>query len=655
VGASLDGREFPERFLAVPKKLSLDRRKFLRGAAGGMTGLIAGQALANPTPPVRAQSASKPIPPQELDPPDVDVLTEGKSGSDFMVDVLKSLGLEYIASNPGSSFRGLQESIVNYGGNVAPEFITCCHEESAAAMAHGYSKIEGKPMGVLVHSDVGLQHASMAIFNAYCDRVPMYVIAGNTLDATQRRPGVEWDHSVEDAAALVRDFVKWDDLPISLPHFAESAVRAYKIAMTTPTMPVLLVADAGLQEDPIAPDATLRIPRLVTAMPPQGDSASVAAAAKLLVTAENPVIIAGRAARTAAGMAHLIELAEAFHAPVIDQGMRMNFPTRHPLNQTESGRALIASADVILGLELTDFWGTVHSYRDQLHRTSKSVIQNNGKLISISAGNLYVKGNYQDLQRYPEVDLDIAADAETTLPSLTEAVRSLITNDRKKVFQDRGSKFAAEHQKAWDRARSEATYGWDSSPITTARLSSELWAQIQSEDWSLVSSVNPASRWPLRLWSFDKYYQYIGGSGGEGQGYTAPAAAGAALANKKYGRISVSIQGDGDLMYAPGILWTMAHHHLPLLSVVHNNRAYHQELMHVQRMACRHNRGITRATIGTTLQDPNIDYAKVAQGMGVYAEGPITDPKDLGPAIRRAIAVVKRGEPALLDVVSEPR
>ena len=170
-----------------------------------------------------------------------------------------------------------------------------------------------------------------------------------------------------------------------------------------------------------------------------------------------------------------------------------------------------------------------------------------------------------------------------------------------------------------------------------------------------MSSVNPASRWPLRLWSFDKHYQYIGGSGGEGQGYTAPAAAGAALANKKYGRISVSIQGDGDLMYAPGILWTMAHHHLPLLSVVHNNRAYHQELMHVQRMACRHNRGITRATIGTTLQDPNIDYAKVAQGMGVYAEGPIIDSKDLGPAIRRAIAVVKRGEPALLDVVSEPR
>jgi acetolactate synthase-1/2/3 large subunit len=639
----------------VPKKLSLDRRNFLRGAAGGVAGLVSGKALAEAKQPARAQSASKRTPSQEVDPPEADGLTVDRSGSDFMVDVIKSLGFEYIASNPGSSFRGLQESIVNYGGNTSPEFITCCHEESAAALAHGYAKIEGKPMAVLVHSDVGLQHASMAIFNAYCDRVPMYVIVGNTIDATQRRPGVEWDHSVQDAAALVRDFVKWDDLPASLPHFAESAVRAYKIAMTTPTMPVVLVADAALQEDPIAADAKLHIPKLVIAMPPQGDSGSVADAAKLLVAAQNPVIIAGRTARTPAGMARLIELAEALQAPVIDQGARMNFPSRHPLNQSENARTLIPSADVILGLELTDFWGTVHSYRDQLHRSSKSLTQENAKLISISAGDLYAKGNYQDIQRYQVVDLAIAADAETTLPSLTEAVKTLITSDRKRVFQDRGRKFADDHQKAWDRARVDATYGWDSSPISTARVAGELWAQLKNEDWSLVSSVNSASRWPLRLWAFDKHYQYIGGSGGEGQGYGAPATAGAALANKKHGRLSVSIQGDGDLMYAPGILWTMAHHRIPLLSVMQNNRAYHQELMHVQRMACRHNRGIDRANIGTTLQDPNIDFAKVAQGMGVYAEGPITDPKDLGPAMRRAIEVVKGGKPALLDVVTEAR
>jgi len=639
----------------MARRLTVDRRKFLKGAAGGVAGLVASTTAIRAKEPAPAQSASAPLMPKEVDPSNVDVLTMDRSGSAFMVDVLKSLGFEYIASNPGSSFRGLHESVINYGGNQAPEFITCCHEESAIGMAHGYAKIEGKPMCVFVHSNVGLQHGSMAIFNAYCDRVPVYLIAGNTIDATMRRPGVEWNHSAQDVAAMVRDFLKWDDLPISLPHFSESAVRAYKIAMTTPTMPVLLVADSELQEGPIAPDAKFHIPKLALATPPQGDSGSVAEAARLLVAAENPVIVADRAARTPAGMMHLIELAEALQAPVIDQGGRLNFPTRHSLNHTQRSRALIADADVILGLELTDFWGTVHSMRDQLHRASKPTTRDGAKLISISATDLYVKGNYQDIQRYPEADLAIAADAETTLPSLVEAVKRSITNDRKRTLQDRGSKLADAHQKALEQARTDATYGWDTSPITLARLSAEMWAQIKNEDWSLVSDVGFAGRWPLRMWSFDKHYQFIGGPGGAGVGYGAPASAGAALANKKHGRLSVSIQGDGDLMYAPGVLWTMAHHRIPLLSIMQNNRAYHQEVMHIQRMANRHNRGITRANIGTTIQDPNIDYARVAQGMGVYAEGPITDPKDLGPAIRRAIEVVKRGQPALIDAVTEPR
>ncbi len=473
----------------MAKKLSVDRRNFLKGAAAGAAGLVASTSAMPAPQPVPAQSATAPMMPKELDPSGVEVLTTERSGSDFMVDVLKSLGLEYIASNPGSSFRGLHESLINYGGNESPEFITCCHEESSVGLAHGYSKVEGKPMGVLVHSNVGLQHASMAIFNAYCDRAPVYVIAGNSIDATMRRPGVEWDHSVQDVAAMVRDFVKWDDLPISLPHFAESAVRAYKIAMTTPSMPVLVVADADLQESPIAKDVKIHIPKLTLDSPPMGDSGAVAEAARLLVAAENPVIVADRAARTPAGMARLIELAEALQAPVIDQGGRMNFPTRHPLNQSDRGRALIGDADVILGLELTDFWGVTHTFRDQLHRTSKSATKEGAKLISITAGDLYAKGNYQDLQRYPEVDLAIAGDAETTLPSLTEAVKKLITDDRKRAYQDRGGKLADARQRALERARTEATYGWESSPITLARLSAELWAQIKSEDWSLVSDV----------------------------------------------------------------------------------------------------------------------------------------------------------------------
>jgi acetolactate synthase-1/2/3 large subunit len=214
---------------------------------------------------------------------------------------------------------------------------------------------------------------------------------------------------------------------------------------------------------------------------------------------------------------------------------------------------------------------------------------------------------------------------------------------------------AADRQRLLERARTEAAYAWDASPISTARLSAELWAQIKDADWSLVSPVDFVSRWPLRLWDFTKPYQFLGSSGGAGVGYGAPAAAGAALANRKRGRLSVAIQADGDLMYAPGVLWTAAHHRIPLLSVMHNNRAYHQEVMHVQRMANRHNRGITQASIGTTIDNPNIDFAGLARSMGVHAEGPITDPKDLAPAIRKALEAVKAGEPALIDVVSQPR
>jgi len=570
-----------------------------------------------------------------------------------MVDVIKSLDIEYFCSNPGSSFRALHESVINYGSNTKPEFITCCHEESSVGMAHGYAKIEGKPLGVLAHGTVGLQHASMAIFNAYCDRVPMYIIVGNTIDATMRRPGVEWVHSVQDAAAMVRDYIKWDDLPISLQHFAESAVRAYKITMTPPMGPVLLVADSELQERPIEASDKLRQLRPTKSAPPQGDSGAVAEAARYLVAAENPVIIADRAARTQAGVKYLIELAEALQAPVIDQGGRMNFPSQHPLNHSDRGRAAIAEADVILGLELTDFWGAVNAFRDQLHRTSRPITKTGAKLISISASDLYTKSNYQDFQRFPEVDISMAADAEATLPALTEAVRRLITADRRNAFQARATKLANARQAVTERVRADATYGWDASPISTARMSAELWAQIKNEDWSLVSPT--LGGWPQRFWTIDKHYQFIGGPGAYGVGYCAPAATGAALANKKYGRLSVNFQPDGDLMYAPGVLWTAAHHRIPLLSIMHNNRAYHQEVMHLQRMSNRHQRGIERAGIGTTLQDPDINYAQLAKSMGLYAEGPIGDPKDLGPAIKRAIAAVKRGEPALLDVVTQPR
>jgi thiamine pyrophosphate-dependent acetolactate synthase large subunit-like protein len=638
---------------------ALDRRDFLKSAAiTGAAALVPPAAAPAAAQARVSEAATAPTPPRETDPSaDVEVLTTERPGGDFMVDVIKSLKFDYIASNPGSSFRGLHESLINYGGNVAPEFLTCCHEESSVAMAHGYYKAEGKPMAVLLHGTVGLQHAAMAIYNAYCDRVPVYLLAGNHFDATMRRPGVEWAHSVQDAAAMVRDFVKWDDAPASLPHFAESAVRAYRIAMTPPMMPVVVVIDGGLQEDPVSDEIAprLRIPALTVTSPPQGDSNAVAEAARLLVNAENPVIVADRAARTPAGMARLVELAETLQAPVVDQGGRLNFPSRHALNHSSSARQLVAGADVILGLELTDFWGTVNAFRDSLVRSSRTITRPGTKLISITANDLFTKANYQDFQRYPEIDLAMAADAEATLPALIEACARAITADRRRALQERGRRLADASTLALNRARGEAAYAWDASPISTARLMAELWAQVRNEDWVMVAESGNTSGWSSRLWTYDRHHQWLGGSGGAGVGYGAPAAVGAALANKRHGRLSITIQGDGDFMYAPGVWWTAAHHRIPLLAVMHNNRAYHQEVMHLQRMANRHNRGATRAHIGTTLEDPNIDYARIAQGMGVHAQGPITNPADLAPAIKRAIDVVKRGEPSLIDVVTQPR
>jgi acetolactate synthase-1/2/3 large subunit len=644
--------------MAKLKSNGIPRRDFLRNAAAGAAAL----ATVPTTParqPLSERGATPPpaiSPAAEVEAPSrAEVLTADRTGSDFMVDVIKSLGIEYVCSNPGSSFRGLHESVINYGGNKNPEFITCLHEESAVGMAHGYAKIEGKPLLVFAHGTVGLQHASMAVYNAYCDYVPLILIGGNIIDATKRMPPVEWTHSVQDAAAMLRDYTKWDDLPISLPQFAESAVRAYKVAMTPPMMPVVLIADGELQENPIPADLKLSIPGLTLATPPQGDSAAVTEAARLLAAAENPVLIVDRAARTAAGMALLVELAEALQAPVVDMGGRMNFPTRHPLNQTWRGRDEISNADVILGLEVADFWGAIHSYRDQMERTSRPITKPGAMLISISSTGLFFKSNYQNFQRYPEVNLDMAADAQATLPALIEAVKKQLPSNRKSALQGRGARLATAHQQTLQYAREAATYAWDATPISTARMCAELWAQIKDEDWSLVSTIQFVSRWPMKLWNFDRYYQFIGGSGGYGIGYGAPAAVGAALANKKYGRLSVNIQCDGDLMYAPGVLWTAAHHRIPLLTIMHNNRAYHQEVMQVQIMADRHSRGVDRVKIGTSIDDPSIDYAKLAQGMGLYAEGPISDPKDLAPAIHRALEVVRRREPALVDVHTQPR
>jgi acetolactate synthase I/II/III large subunit len=612
--------------MGKPDKPAMNRRRFLTGVATGAAALAAQPSFASAQAIVPAQG----VPVRAA----AEVTSAGRPGSDFMVDIFKSLGMEYMFAMCASSFIGIHESVINYAGNKNPESITCTHEEISVAMANGYAKIEGKPVLVCLHGTVGTQHATMAVYDAWCDRVPIYLILGNTQDATERNGEVFWVHSAQDPCAIIRDMTKWDDNPASLGHFAESAIRAYNIAMTPPMGPVALAVDDHMQDRPTPAD--LRMPRLSIPTPPAGEPGAVKEAARLLVAAENPVIVTTRAARTPAGLKLMVELAETLQAGVVDQHRRMNFPTRHPL----SGGAL-NQADVVLALEAGD-----------LSNIARQARQRNAKVISVTASSLFQRSNYGDFMRYAETDMSIGADAEATLPSLIEAVKTELTANRRLAFSARGTRVAEANKKTFEKARADAAFGWDASPVSTARLSMELWAQIKHEDWSLVTGwVN----WPLRLWDFDKHYQYIGRAGGEGVGYHAPASVGAALANKKHGRLTVAIQPDGDFMVAPGVLWTAAHHQIPLLMVMQNNRAYHQEVMWFQREALLRKRSPDGLYTGFGLREPNIDYARLAASLGVASSGPISDPKDLAAAIRTGIQVVMRGEPYLIDVVTQPR
>ena len=620
-------------------KASFNRREFLKTAAAVGTTAAAATTIA------QAAEPQKPAAKDEKTLPG-DIVVE-RPGSDFMVDVIKALDLDYMATNPGASFRSLHESLVNYGRNTKPELLTCMHEESAVAMAHGYAKAAGKPMGVLVHGTVGLQHAAMGVYNAWCDRVPIMMFAGNGLDANKRRPGTEWNHSVQDAALVVRDFVKWDDAPMSLQHFAESAMRAYKIALTPPCEPVLVIADIDLQEDPIH-EQNLRIPKLAVSRPPQGERAALAEAAKMLVNAQAPLIVADRMARDQEGVKALVELAEALQCPVVDLGGRMNFPTTHYLCHSERRRELVREADVVLLLEVADPWGEFNTFSDP-HKIQRWVAKKDVKVINLSMQDVYIRANYQDFQRYLPADLSINGDAQTSLPLLTEEVKKVGTS----ALQARGEKLRAEHNTMKQRARDGAAIAWDASPVSTARLTQELWGQIKNDPWSLV--VSDRVTWARRLWPVTQHHQMLGGSGGQGVGYALPGAVGAALANKQKGLLSVTFQPDGDMLYAPGALWTAAHHKIPILFLMHNNRAYHQEVMHLQRMAAVHKRRPDTYAVGTTIDNPNVDFAKLAAAYGVWSEGPISDPAKLGPTIQRALKVVKGGAPALVDVVCQAR
>jgi thiamine pyrophosphate-dependent acetolactate synthase large subunit-like protein len=655
----------------MPKKdasPNLNRRKFLAAAA------VAGAGSA--VRPADAATTAAPQPEQRLPsalPPDAHVAaieagapavppyaSEGRPGSDFMVDVIKTLDIKYLPANPAASYRALHESLIDYGKNTMPEYLTCTHEECAVGLAHGYYKIAGKPLMTLCHGTVGLMHATMNIYNAFCDRVPVIVIAGNDMDAAYRPPGVPTVHSAQDICAIVRDYTKWDDAPVSAQHFAQSFVRAYQIAVTPPCAPVAISLDDMLGQQPIRDfGQKLYIPKYVASAPPAGELGAVREAARLLVNAERPVIVADRAADTQRGIDLIVQLAELLQAPVVRQRSRLNFPTTHYLSRPAT---VVGQADVVMGLELADYWDTVNKFVDNNAEgvgTVMSRIKPGTKLISISTSQLMTKSNYQEFQRFQSVDVPIIGDVEATLPALIEAVKLAMPDSRRDAVVKRGQSIKEASAKGREATRQAAAIAWDASPISTARLCAELYAQIKDFDWSLVPSHANVSNWPLRLWPMDKHYHWTGTNGGYGLGWGPAASVGGALANRDEGRFSVSIQSDGDMMYSPGVLWTAAKYKIPLLMVMHNNRGYHQEIMEVQKLANFRNRvaytGNDFGIMGTSIMNPDIEYHKLAESMGWWAKGPIKDPAELGAVFKEAVAVVKSGQPALVNTWTQPR
>ncbi|MEI7806556.1 MAG: thiamine pyrophosphate-binding protein [Hyphomicrobiales bacterium] len=553
-------------------------------------------------------------------------------GSDVAADALRALDIPYIALNPGASYRGLHDSLVNYLGNERPQMLLCLHEESAVAIAHGYAKVTGKAMAAAVHSNVGLMHATMAMFNAWCDRMPMVVLgATGPVDAVKRRPWIDWIHTARDQGALVRGYTKWDDQPASPAAAREAILRGGWIANTAPKGPVYVVLDAEMQEsklaEPVAPIDTVRfLPDVASAAP--ADAISKAAA--LLKSAKQPVILAGRVSRNLDAWNARIALAERIGARVVtDLKVGAAFPTDHPLHAgapgtiapvPEAAEALRA-ADVILSLDWVDVAGTL--------KNAGSV---NAKIIQVSLDHHLHNGWSMDYQGLPAVDVFLASDTDIAVPALLEAI-------------------GAGKPHAVPAAKPAAATKLPDGAMTGDHLAVGLRQALGKRE---VSITHVTLGWNGALWSFRHPLDFLGGDGGGGVGGGPGISVGAALALKGTGRLPVAVCGDGDFLMGITALWTAAHYRIPLLMVIANNRSFFNDELHQERVARMRNRPVENRWIGQRISDPDIDLAALARAQGAAAFGPVTKAGDLAAVFAEAIAAVENGAVAVVDVRVEP-
>jgi thiamine pyrophosphate-dependent acetolactate synthase large subunit-like protein len=588
--------------------------------------------------------------------------------SDLVVYLLNRLGVEYVTLNPGATTRGLHESLVTYGGNVAPEVITCSHEEIAVAMAEGYYLATGRPQATLVHNIVGLQHASKAIYEAWLNQVPMIIIGGTgPLDSTHRRPWIDWIHTAQVQGQIVRDYVKWDDQPQGPLSVAESILRAYQIAMTEPRGPVYLCLDVELQESRLPDGFTIPdVARYGLPASPAGNPEAIAEAATVLRQARWPVLLVEGLGRTPDGPQALRSLSELLGVSVIEVGSSFNLSNRHPLNLTGAREDVLKDADLVVAVGVKDLEaalkrpapeaGGVASGlprgRAGYNRRYESVIAEGTKLVRIGLEDYGIKSWTSSHGRLVPADVAILGSGPLVLRELTRVCEREIDGDLRSRIQERTARAKEIHEGVDRCLRADLKERWwAQKPISTARLAAEIWDVIRDEDWVLVHGS--LSGWERRLWDVTDGARCIAGGGGTGTGMGV--AMGVALAFRGTGKVCVSIQNDGDLLYTPGSLWTAAHHRIPMLMVMFNNRSYFQDVGHQRAITTMRGRSLDNVGVGVALDSPATDFATLARSFGLDGEGPIVNPDDIHPALERGLKLVKEGQLALVDTITQSR
>jgi thiamine pyrophosphate-dependent acetolactate synthase large subunit-like protein len=576
-------------------------------------------------------------------------------GSDLIVDLLDAMGIEYVVMNPGSTFRGIHDSIVNYGANRAPKLLLALHEAVAVGIAHGYAKAAGRPMAVALHDVVGLGNAPTAIYEAWTDRVPIVILGGTgPVDASLRRPGNDWIHTALIQGNLIRDFVKWDDQPASIAAVPESLLRAHRVAVSRPAGPVYVCFDALVQEGRI--DHPIDFPEVDRFAPPRpiwGDPNAVDEAARLLVEAEFPVISSGRVCRDQAGLDGLVELADLLAAPTFPIYRNgLNFPSAHPLNFMGQAESYVPDADVILGAEPLDFTHVTRRFPTRAIGQGAPITRDDARFISVGLDDLALRSWASEFQRLSPVDIPIMADTAVGLHQLAEACRSLIDSAASERIEARRARLLSDHKALMERAARRVADTWNDQPISLGRLLTEVRDAVSQEDEFLLLKNR---FWIPGIWDIAHVDRFLGDACGGTMGYGPPAMIGGALAVARTPRFAVGITGDGDFNYTASALWTAAHYEIPCLIVVFNNRSYQSDVEFQDHIARERNRPVENRSIGHAMDSPPVDIAGLARSYGCAGMGPVESPSDLAPTLERAVRQAKEGRTVVVDVLVQPR